>query len=79
MLLLLMQRMMQVFHILMVEVHIIQVHQKWIQMAAFGRELIFIMVKLMDIKKEIMMKMTFRNMEMITKLKQIQDFLMHQH
>jgi hypothetical protein len=61
------------FHIYLVLLTI-QVHQQWIQTPKFGKELTFIMAKFMDLKKDKMMQMIFKNMEMIKKLLPIQDF-----
>jgi hypothetical protein len=50
---------------------------QWTQMLKFGKEPLSMMVKFMDIKKAIMMKMIFKNMVMTKKLKLTLDYHMY--
>jgi len=58
-----MLRMMLVFHILMVEVIITQVLQRWTQMVQFGREKLFMMVRFTEKKNIKKMPTISKNME----------------
>jgi len=72
-----MLRMMLVFHILMVEVIITQVHQRWTQMVQFGKENLSMTERFMEKRNTKTMPMICKHM--VPNKKMLQTLESHTH